>query len=42
MYFDHLARIVKNVNPNIILKFREMEKLLSMEKISTKVNKIAV
>ena len=42
MYFDHLARIVKNVNPNIILKFREMEKLLSLEKSSTNVNKIAV
>lgn len=42
MYFEHIARKVKEVSPNISLKFNAMEKLLTLERSSTSVPKIAV
>ena len=42
MYFDHVARKVKEVNPEVSIKFRKLEKLTSLEKSSTDVPKIAV
>jgi len=33
MYFEHFAKIVREINPKISLKFREVEKLTSLEDI---------
>lgn len=42
MYFDHIAKKVKEANPNISLKFKKLAKLKTLEKSSTDVPKIAV
>ena len=42
MYFDHIAKKVKEANPNISLKFKKLSKLKTLEKSSTDVPKIAV
>lgn len=42
MYFDYIAKKVKEANPNIILKFKKLAKLKTLEKSSTDVPKIAV
>lgn len=42
MYFDYIAKKVKEANPNISLKFKKLAKLKTLEKSSTDVPKIAV
>lgn len=42
MYFDHIAKKVKEARPNISLKFKKLAKLKTLEKSSTGVPKIAV
>lgn len=42
MYFDHIAKKVKETNPNISLKFKKLAKLKTLENSSTDVPKIAV
>lgn len=42
MYFDHIAKKVKEANSNISLKFKKFSKLKTLEKSSTDVPKIAV
>ncbi len=42
MYFDYVAKIVKELNNNISLKFKEVAKLKTLDNSSTDVKKIAV
>jgi len=42
MYFDHIAKKVKEARTNISLKFKKLAKLKTLEKSSTGVPKIAV
>lgn len=42
MYFDYVAKIVKKLNNNISLKFKEVAKLKTLDNSSTDVKKIAV
>lgn len=42
MYFDHIAKKVKEARTNISLKFKKLAKLKALEKSSTGVPKIAV
>ena len=42
MYFDHIAKKVKEAMTNISLKFKKLAKLKTLEKSSTGVTKIAV
>lgn len=41
-YFEHLARVVREINPKISIKFKQLSKLNVLEKSSTDVSKIAV
>ncbi len=42
MYFEHVAKKIKEVNPIVSIKFKPVEKLIVLEKSSTDVPKIAV
>ena len=42
MYFQHFAKLVKQINPNISLKFKKVAKLKTMELSSTSVPKLAI
>jgi hypothetical protein len=42
MYFDHVAKKIKEFNNDISLKFKEVAKLKTLEKSSTDVPKLAI